>query len=116
MWESKLKFKNVAQETNNTNNKKDWLDRRVSNFLDIVGAVGKDVRSVILTASLVLNFILFQKVFDMSDRIVEEVRKQGLPIIREEAENQFKDTKDRIDTTLNQVKRKLDIDQNENSN
>lgn len=102
----------MAQEINN--NKKDWLDRRVSNFLDIVGAVGKDVRSVILTASLILNFVLFQKLFDMNDKIVEEVRKQSLPIIREQAESQLKDTKDRIDTTLNQVKRKLEIDQNEN--
>lgn len=102
----------MAQETNNTN-KKDWLDRRVSNFLDIVGAVGKDVRSVILTASLVLNFVLFQKVFDMNDKIIEEVRRQSLPIIREQAETQLKDTKDRIDTTLNQVKRKLEIDQDE---
>lgn len=100
----------MAQEINN--NKKDWLDRRVSNFLDIVGAVGKDVRSVILTASLILNFVLFQKLFDMNDKIVEEVRKQSLPIIREQAESQLKDTKDRIDTTLNQVKRKLEIDQN----
>lgn len=102
----------MAQETNNTN-KKDWLDRRVSNFLDIVGAVGKDVRSVILTASLVLNFVLFQKVFDMNDKIVEEVRRQSIPIIREQAETQLKDTKDRIDTTLNQVKRKLEINQYE---
>ena len=105
----------MAQETNNNSNKKDWLDRRVSNFLDIVGAVGKDVRSVILTASLILNFVLFQKLFDMNDKIVEEVRKQSLPIIREQAESQLKDTKDRIDTTLNQVKRKLEIDQNENN-
>lgn len=95
--------------------KKDFISKRVDDFLKLVGAVSQDVKSALLTASIILNFWLGNRLIktteNLSQTIIEEVRKQSLPIIREQAETQLKDTKDRIDTTLNQVKRKLEINQ-----
>lgn len=102
----------MAQENINSNNK-DWLDRKVDGFLNIVKAMGQDSKTVILTGSVILNFWLGNRLIkqteDLSKVIIEEVRKQSPSLIKEETQSQLKETKERIDTTLNQVKRKLDI-------
>ena len=94
-------------ENKDTQIKKDAISRRVDDFLRIVNAVGKDARAVLLTASLILNFYLGNKLINQDREwtkyIMEEVRRQATPLIKKETTEQLYPYKERLDTTLTKV-------------
>lgn len=100
---------------NTTDNKKDWLDRKiegVTNALQVFfGMVQKNARDFILTISIVANVYLGHKIIDnverMNERIVEEVRKRVPEEVKKETKSQLGGIADTLKNTAQEVKDKL---------
>lgn len=92
----------------NENEKKDFITRRVEDFTTLVGLMTKDAKTTLMTISLIVNFWLGHKVIkrteDFTQVIIEEVRRQSKPLIKEETSKQLTPYKDKIDTTINEVR------------
>lgn len=106
----------MAQEQD----KKDWLDRKIYGFLEIVKVMGEDSKTVILTGSVILNFWLSSKLIktteDLSETIIQEVRKQSKPLLEEVTRTELAPYKDKLDTTINKVNKVLNTKEEEEGN
>lgn len=96
-----------------TDEKKDFIDRKVDGVVKIFGLADKNFMAFLLTVSILLNV---WQLYDsrsternLNDRIIEEVRRQSAPIIRAEAEKQLTPYAHKIDTTIAEIKEKLSL-------
>ena len=94
---------------NNTNQKDDFITRRVNDFLKITNAVGKDAKNVIITFCLVIIGYLGNKVLDLSGQITEEVRKQLPSEVRKVTTEELREPKSKIDSTITIIKESLNV-------
>lgn len=70
--------------------KADFIDRKVDGLVKIFGLAYKDFVVLVGTLSIILNIYLVYRLLNTTDslnsQIVEEVRRQSRPIIKEEVE------------------------------
>ena len=70
--------------------KADFIDRKVDGLVKIFGLAYKDFVVLVATLSVILNIYLVYRLLNTTDslnsQIVEEVRRQSRPIIKEEVE------------------------------
>ena len=79
--------------------------------MEIVKVMGQDSKTVILTGSVILNFWLGSKLIrtteDLSETIIQEVRRQSKPLLEEATRVELAPYKDKLDTTINKVNKVL---------
>lgn len=96
-------------ENNNKldNNNKDFIDRKVAWFTVLFDLMSRDWKNFIMTLSIISNIylghLLIKTNKEMSQQIIEEVRRQAVPAIRTETSRQLEPIKSKIDTTVNQI-------------
>lgn len=96
-------------ENNNKldNPKQDMIDRKISAFSLLFDLMSRDWKNFIMTLSIISNIYLGHSLIktnkEMSQQIIEEVRRQAVPAIRNETSRQLEPIKSKIDTTVNQI-------------
>lgn len=94
-----------------TEKRTDFLDRKVDGLVKVFSLVERDWKNFILTISILSNVYLVHSLIkthsEMSDRIIEEVRKQSPQVIKEE----LAPTKMALDTVVSTIKRNLNINE-----
>lgn len=90
--------------------KADFIDRKVDGIVKIFGLAYKDFVVLVATLSVILNIYLVYRLLDTTDnlssQIVEEVRRQSRPIIKEEVEpikSGVERATSQIDTLINKI-------------
>ena len=100
----------------NQNTKPDWISRRVEDFLKLVGAIGKDTKSVVIGFLILLAGWQYREMRSMHETINAEIRKQVPTVVKREAEEQFKEPKAQIDTAVGLIKESINFKKEEQNN
>lgn len=91
---------------------KDFLSRRVDDILKLTNAVKQDVKSLVLTGSLILNFFLVNKLINTNEvfrkEISEEIRKQVPTEVQKQTKDKLEGLVDTIKSTTQDVRNYLE--------